>query len=77
MRLHITLGDELVAELDRRAGPRHRSAYVQAAIRQALDDERRWDALEGAVGALAKSHEWDDDPAQWVRAQRSDARRVG
>ena len=28
MRLHIALDDELVAELDRRAGPRQRSAFI-------------------------------------------------
>lgn len=77
MRLHISLDDELVAELDRRAGPRHRSAFVLAAIRRALDDEQRWDDLAAAVGAVAGPHDWDADPAAWVRAQRADAGRTG
>lgn len=78
MRLHIALDDELVAELDRRAGARRRSAFIAELIRQALDDERRWDEIEQALGALPDSgHEWDDDPAAWVRAQRhADARRA-
>lgn len=77
MRLHITLADDLVAELDRRAGPRNRSAYVHAAIQQALADEQRWDALREAVGRLSGPHDWDDDPAAWVRAQRNDVSRTG
>ncbi len=79
MRLHITLEDDVVAELDRRVGPRQRSGFVAAAIRAALQDERRWDELRSAVGALEDSgHAWDDDPAGWVRDQRgADQRRTG
>ena len=77
MRLHITLDDDVVAELDRRAGPRNRSAFLAAAVRQALDEERRWDALEASIGALPGPHDWDEDPGAWVRAQRHDPRRVG
>jgi metal-responsive CopG/Arc/MetJ family transcriptional regulator len=79
MRLHITLDDDLVAELDSRVGPRQRSGFIVAALRRALDDERRWDEIERALGAIADTgHEWDEDPAAWVRAQREgDQRRVG
>ena len=79
MRLHIRLDDELVGELDSRAGVRGRSAYIEATLRRALDDERRWDQIASAVGALGEGeHEWDDDPARWVRSQRAlDSRRVG
>lgn len=79
MRLHIALDDELVAELDRRAGARRRSAFVAELIRRGLDDERRWDDIEAALGQLADTgHEWDDDPAAWVQRQRrGDARRAG
>jgi metal-responsive CopG/Arc/MetJ family transcriptional regulator len=79
MRLHIALDDELVADLDRRVGPRRRSAFIAELIRRGLEDERRWDDIESALGALADAdHEWDDDVAGWVRAQRrGDARRVG
>lgn len=79
MRLHINLDDELVAELDSRAGARGRSAYIEAALRRALDDERRWEQITAAVGTLSDTgHEWDDDPAQWVRSQReTDPRRGG
>lgn len=79
MRLHITLEDELVAELDRRAGARRRSAFIAQVVRRALDNERRWDDIEAALGSIADSgHEWDADPAAWVRSQRrADARRSG
>jgi hypothetical protein len=79
MRLHIALDDELVAELDRRAGPRRRSQFITELIRRGLDDERRWDEIEAALGQIADSgHDWDDDPAGWVRHQRgADHRRAG
>jgi metal-responsive CopG/Arc/MetJ family transcriptional regulator len=79
MRLHIQLDDHLVAEIDRRVGPRRRSGFVTDAIRRALDDEQRWELIESAVGTIsATGHEWDDDPAGWVEAQRrGDKRRVG
>jgi hypothetical protein len=79
MRLHITLADDLVAQLDRRVGRRRRSAFIAATVRRALDDERRWDQIEASIGALAGGeHEWDEDPAAWVAAQRrGDERRLG
>ena len=36
MRVHISLEDVLVRELDERAGSRGRSAYVEEAVREAL-----------------------------------------
>lgn len=79
MRLHIRLDDELVAELDARAGRGGRSRYIVEAIRRRLEDERRWDNLLAAAGSVVgEAHEWDDDPAGWVAQQRrSDPRRVG
>ena len=79
VRLHISLSDELVAELDRRVGPRRRSAFVAAAVASALEDERRWELVESAIGTVSDSgHEWDEDPADWVRRQRrADSGRVG
>jgi hypothetical protein len=57
---------QLEIELDRRVGP-------------PLDDEQRWELIEPAFGSIPDTgHEWDDDPAAWVRAQRhGDERRVG
>ena len=79
IRLRIQLEDDLAAELDQRAGPRRRSAFVAELIRRALADERRWDDFEAAFGTIADTgHDWDGDPAEWVRAQRrTDPRRPG
>jgi hypothetical protein len=71
MRVRISLEDDLIADLDRRVGRRQRSAFIAAAIRQALEDVERWDDIQAALGSLkATGHEWDQDPAAWVRAQR-------
>jgi metal-responsive CopG/Arc/MetJ family transcriptional regulator len=79
MRLHISLDEDLVERLDRRVGRRHRSSFISETVRNALEDERRWDDIKAGLGALAgREHEWDSDPAGWVRAQRyGDPSRVG
>jgi metal-responsive CopG/Arc/MetJ family transcriptional regulator len=79
MRLHISLDDDLVRDLDSRVGRRRRSAFIATAVRNALDDERRWNDIEGAMGRLAEiEHDWDADAGSWVRTQREgDRRRVG
>jgi metal-responsive CopG/Arc/MetJ family transcriptional regulator len=79
MRLHISLDDDLVRDLDLRVGRRRRSAFIASAVRSALDDERRWTDIEGAIGRLANTeHDWDTDPVSWVRVQRrADSSRVG
>jgi Arc/MetJ family transcription regulator len=79
MRLHISLDDELVAELDKRVGKRRRSAFIARVLRRTLDDERRWDDILASIGTIDdEGHDWDRDPAAWVREQRrGDPRRVG
>ena len=79
MRLHISLDDEIVRALDSRVGQRQRSTFIAAAVVRALDDERRWEDIEGTIGALPEAdHAWDPDPASWVREQRiGDGRRFG
>lgn len=79
MRLHISLDDDLVDELDRRVGTRRRSLFIAEVLRHALDDARRWDAIESAIGSIGDAgHDWDTDPAQWVRrGRRADRRRAG
>jgi hypothetical protein len=71
MRLRITLRDDLVRELDRRVGERRRSAFIARAVENALDEERRWELIESSLGSIGeRGHEWDTDPAAWVRGQR-------
>jgi len=72
MRLHISLDDELVQHLDSKVGARDRSKFIAQAVRQALEESDRREALERAIGSVADSgHEWDENPAEWVRAQRA------
>jgi predicted transcriptional regulator len=78
MRLHISIDDDVARRLDQRVGPRDRSSFIERAIRLALDDAVRRDALESALGSIGDSgHDWDEDPAQWVRNQRADRRAAG
>jgi metal-responsive CopG/Arc/MetJ family transcriptional regulator len=79
MRMHISLDDDLVAQLDRRIGARRRSAFISAIVRKALADEQHWEDIEAGLGALAGSeHEWDEDPASWVATGRmGDSARIG
>ena len=79
MRVHITLRDATVRELDRRVGARRRSAFVASAVERALEDEHRWELIESSLGTIKdRGHVWDGDPAAWVRGQRrADAKRVG
>jgi hypothetical protein len=79
VRVHVILDEDLVDELDELVGPRGRSPFIAHAIRRAVEQERRWRALKSAAGSISDSgHDWDDDPAAWVRAQRrADPRRVG
>ncbi len=78
MRLHILLDDDLVAEIDRRAGERRRSDFIARILRDAIDDENRWDEIEAGLGVLSDGdHEWDADAADWVRGQRHDSSRAG
>ncbi len=77
MRLHITLDDGIVSEIDKRVGPRKRSGFIAGAVKRALDDERRWELIRSAVGSIPDhGHDWDEDPAAWVRAQRRAERPV-
>ena len=79
MRMHIELDDALVAKVDEMAGARGRSAFVRLAIEQAVRQATRWSDLEAAAGSIDdEGHEWDTDPAGWVRTQRrADSRRAG
>ena len=79
VRLRVSLDNALVGQLDLRVGRRKRSAFIAETIRRALEDERRWDDIEAALGTIAdEGHAWDADPAAWVRRQRrGDIGRVG
>lgn len=69
--MHIELDDRLLAMVDARAGVRGRSAFVRKAIEQAINSDMRWESLLAAAGSISENgHDWDSDPARWVRQQR-------
>ena len=72
-RIHVSLDDAVLRELDRVAGPRGRSAYIAAATAEKLDRERRWQRIFGSVGSVPEdgTHPWDGmDAGHWVRQER-------
>jgi metal-responsive CopG/Arc/MetJ family transcriptional regulator len=79
MRMHIEMEKELVERLDAVVGERGRSQFVRRAVEAALDQHERNEKIFAARGLVsATDHEWDADPADWVRRQRhGDRRRVG
>ncbi len=79
MRVHIEMDEALIERVDEVAGERGRSQFVREAVVSALERRDRLALIASARGAIrASGHEWDSDPAAWVRAQRrGDDRRVG
>jgi metal-responsive CopG/Arc/MetJ family transcriptional regulator len=79
MRVHITLEEDVVEEIDRAVGPRRRSSFIADAVRKELESKRRWETMRSAVGSISdEGHPWDDDVAKWVHdSRREDPRRVG
>jgi predicted transcriptional regulator len=81
MRVHISLDDELVRQIDELVGPRGRSPFIAEAVRDEVDVRRRWERIEAVLAREPISdegHPWDDDVAKWVHdSRREDPRRVG
>jgi len=52
--------------------------FIARTVRRALP-ESRWELVESSLGSIDDSgHEWDADPAAWVRgSRRTDTARVG
>lgn len=75
-RTNLILPDELVAEVDRIAGPRMRSAYVAEAVEARLQRDRLKEVVERTAGVLDPSAYpyWSsaDDVVAWVRALRAE-----
>lgn len=77
--MHIEIEDELVARIDASTGERGRSRFIREAVLSALDRQARGELIRSSRGCVAgQGHDWDEDPARWVRGQRrSDRRRLG
>lgn len=75
-RTNLLLPDELVAEVDRIAGPRMRSAYIAEAVEARLRRDRLKEVVAQTHGSLdpADYPEWSspDRIVAWVRASRSE-----
>ena len=74
VRTNLLLPEDLVAEVDRFAGPRGRSRYVAEAIEQRLRRDRWWAAAQATAGAW-KDHPLfptDESVVEWVRAGRAE-----
>ena len=77
MRMHIMVDDDLVERIDAVAGERGRSGWIVRVIKEQLDFEERKAGILAAIGSISDTgHDWDDDPAAWVRAQRREDRTV-
>lgn len=74
VRTNLMLPEELVAEVDRFAGPRGRSRYVAEAIDQRLRRDRWWAAAQATAGAWTDHPLFPTDAAvvDWVRARRAE-----
>jgi hypothetical protein len=67
----MVMDDELVRRIDAVAGERGRTGWIVRVVTDALDTEERWKGILAGIGSIPDTgHEWDEDPAAWVRAQR-------
>lgn len=69
MRLHISLDDELVREIDEHAGPRGRSRFIREAIEHEVAARRRRSALVGLGGSAPEFAR--HLPEDWIRRERT------
>lgn len=80
MRTHIVVPEGLIQEVDRVAGKRRRSHFVEEAIREKLSRQALGTALASAAGVLKPGEypEWDspEQVSAWVKGgrQEDDAR---
>jgi predicted transcriptional regulator len=74
VRTNLLLPKELVAEVDRVAGPRGRSRYVADALERQLRRDRWFAAAQATAGAWADHPLFptDESVVEWVRAGRAE-----
>lgn len=73
VRTHVMLSKELLEQVDRVAGKRHRSEFIEEAIEDELARTRQAQAFWKIVEeeAWLDVPEWDD-PDAWIRESRRD-----
>lgn len=76
IRTHIVVLEELIEEVDRVAGKRKRSRFVEEAIREKLSRQTLSDALSTCAGVLSPTDypEWNmpEKISAWVKAGRQE-----
>lgn len=76
MRTHIIVPEELIEEIDRIAGKRKRSRFVEEAIREKLEREALGRAMKEVKGMLdpADYPEWStpEKVSAWIRESRAE-----
>lgn len=81
VRTNLLLPEDLVAEVDRIAGPRNRSRYFTEAARKAIRRDQLREVVEQTAGAWKVTDypefATSDDVAAWVRARRTEVTGVG
>lgn len=77
MRAHIVIPKDLVADVDRMVGSRHRSEFVADAVAEKLARERLRRAARRLGGSLADKDipgwESTEAAADWVRSLRRES----
>jgi len=77
VRTHIIMPEDLVADVDRLVGPRHRSEFVANAVEEKLSRERLRRAAMKLGGSLADKNipgwESTESAAEWVRSLRRES----
>ncbi len=81
VRAHVVLPEDLLERVDRVAGKRRRSRFVEEAVREKLAREALSAALEMGAGVLDPNDypEWSspESTSRWVAARRElDRRRL-
>jgi len=70
MRMHISLGDDLVKQIDEIAGSRGRSQFIREAVEGKLDIEARLAARRRAFGSLPDFAPWMTP--EWISQNRKE-----
>ncbi len=74
MRTHVVLPKDLVEAIDRLAGQRKRSQFIEDAIRERVDRARRIELFERMAGSLKDvdipGWETPEAASEWVRRSR-------
>lgn len=80
MRTHITIPEEMIAEIDSFVAPRKRSEFFEAAAAEQLRRLRLVRAIDRAAGSLKDvdipGWETPESTVRWVQEQREEADRA-